>query len=445
MLLFISAILLCVPLRIFVPALGVEIAPSDGLCLIALPYVLFIYQRANKWLLTSIAFSLISIIYIQLFFQPGNITRALLSMAFFFKPYLIYLLGRSLAEVNLNPEKFNRNLIYFITFTAFAATIDAILFKGHVTTFVEFERIPGEVIYGGVFDPTFFGLKFHGSNGINGIAVFFSVAFMICLSLGVIMKPKRSLRLVSYIGMMCSLILVLGSGSRQAALGLVVSCLCCFFAGKMTTRRTIKVFFYIVFSLFSCATIVILFSDYFSELFAKILIMIDNIYSGNWDGVSSGRLGLYVILIEDLIKSPLFGTGFSGYGIFDSELGYFDNDVTTSGYTPHNQYLGALWKMGGIAGIFYLIFLWKIIKPFFKAQQEDEYQKRFYIAMMVIIIPFFTVFNMFQDGLSSPSTGPIFLLIVGFYWRHAVNLNLHKSISKNALPDPCLIPSGQPA
>ncbi|PRW94881.1 O-antigen ligase family protein [Pseudomonas fluorescens] len=201
----------------------------------------------------------------------------------------------------------------------------------------------------------------------------------------------------------------------------------------------------LVFSLFSCATIVILFSDYFSELFAKILIMIDNIYSGNWDGVSSGRLGLYVILIEDLIKSPLFGTGFSGYGIFDSELGYFDNDVSTSGYTPHNQYLGALWKMGGIAGIFYLIFLWKIIKPFFKAQQEDEYQKRFYIAMMVIIIPFFTVFNMFQDGLSSPSTGPIFLLIVGFYWRHAVNLNLHKSISKNALPDPCLIPSGQPA
>ena len=422
MLLFFSAILLCIPLRIFVPALGVEIALSDILCLMALPYVLFVYKKINTLLLITILLSLISLTYIQLMVQPGNIVRSILSMAFFFKPYLIFLLGKGIAENNFEPYGFNKKLIYLLTTAAFAATVDAVFFKGHVTTFTEFERIPGEVIYGAVFDPTFFGLKFHGSNGVNGIAVFFSTAFMICLSLGVIMKPKRSIRIISYIGMLCSLILVLGSGSRQAAFGIIVSCLCFFFAGRMTAGRVFRVFLYITFAIISATTIIAYFSDYFVELFAKILLMIDNIYSGNWDGVSSGRLGLYMIIIDDLISSPIFGTGFGGYGLFNSELGYFDNDVSTSGYTPHNQYLGAIWKMGGLAGFFYLIFLWSIVRPFFKAPQADEYQRKFYIAMMAIIVPFFTVFNVFQDGLSSPSTGPLILFIIGFYYNHALDM-----------------------
>jgi len=422
MLLFFSAILLCIPLRIFVPALGVEIAPADVLCLLALPYVFIVHQKINKWLLMCILLSLVSLLYIQLFFQPGNVARALFSLGFFFKPYLIYLLGRSVAAKDFQPENFNKLLICLLSITALAALLDAIFIKGSVAILAEFERIPGELIYGGVFAPTFFGLKFHGSNGINGIAVFFSFAFMVCLSLGVIMKPQGRIRLVAYAGMLCSLILVLGSGSRQAAFGVVMSCLCCFFAGRMTFKRLAMVVLYIVFALVFSTVIISVFSDYFVELFAKILIMVDNIYTGNWDGVSSGRLGLYVILAEDLMKSPIFGTGFSGYGIFDSELGYFENDVSTSGYTPHNQYLGAIWKMGGLAGFFYLLFLWSIIKPFFKNPQSDDYQKKFYIAMVAIIFPFFTVFNLFQDGLSSPSTGPIFLFILGFYSAYASSL-----------------------
>jgi len=422
MLLFFSAVLLCIPLRIFVPALGVEIAPADILCLLAVPYVLLVYKKINKWLFICILLSAVSLTYIQLMVQPGNMVRSILSMAFFFKPYLIFLLGKGISENNFNPYKFNKTIICLITVTALAATIDALFFKGHVTTFAEFERIPGEIIYGGIFDPTFFGLKFHGSNGINGIAVFFSVAFMICLSMGVIMRQDKSVRLISYLGMLCCLILVLGSGSRQAAFGLILGFLCCFFAGRMTAKRIFLVFFYIIASVIAASVIISFFSAYFVELFAKLLIMIDNMSSGNWDGVSSGRLGLYMIIAEDLIKSPIFGTGFAGYGLFDSELGYFDNDVSTSGYTPHNQYLGAIWKMGGLAGIFYIVFLWSIVKPFFKTPQMDDYQRRFHIAMMVLIVPFFTVFNVFQDGLSSPSTGPLILLIVGFYYNHALDI-----------------------
>jgi hypothetical protein len=90
--------------------------------------------------------------------------------------------------------------------------------------------------------------------------------------------------------------------------------------------------------------------------------------------------------------------------------------------------------MGGLAGLFYLIFLWSIVKPFFKTPQNDEFQKRFYIAMMAMVIPFFTVFNVFQDGLSSPSTGPILLLILGFYWRRAFNLNSKNNSTMLARP-----------
>ncbi|AUG00967.1 hypothetical protein CXQ81_10225 [Pseudomonas sp. 09C 129] len=417
MLLFFSALLLCIPLRIFVPALGVEIAPADVLCLFALFYVLTIHPKINRWLLLSIFLSLTSLIFVQSIYMPGNIGRALLSMAFFFKPYLIYLLGQSLGVRNFQPEKFNKTIILLLSITAFAATVDAIFVKHHVAAIAEFERIPGEWILGGIFDPTFFGLKFHGSNGINGIAVFFSFAFMTLLALGVVMKPVKNVKIIACIGMLCCLILVLGSGSRQAAFGVLISGICYLLMGKMTTNRLFWANLSGVFAILVTLVVITFFSQYFVELFAKARIMAENISDGNWDAVSSGRLGLYVILVEDLLKSPIFGTGFSGYGIFDSGLGYFENDVSTSGYTPHNQYLGALWKMGALAGIFYFAFLWNITRPFFRNPQKTKYQRNLYIATAILIVPFFTVFNVFQDGLSSPSTGPLLLFLIGYYRR----------------------------
>lgn len=316
---------------------------------------------------------------------------------------------------SFKPEKLNALLIVLLTFTACVATLDAFIFKGTIATFEEFERVPGEFIYGGVFAPTFLGLKFHGSNGINGIAVFFAFSFMVLLALGIVLKPPKKLVIVAGIGMLCCVILVLGSGSRQAVFGMLLSFLCYLTAGKMTVNRIVWLWLAILFGAVGSTVILVNFSDYFIELTAKSAIMLDNITSGNWDGVSSGRLGLYFILFDDLMDSPIFGTGFSGYGLFDSHMDYFTHDVSTSGYTPHNQYLGALWKMGILPGIFYLAFLWSITYPHLRAPQVTPMQRRMYIAMASMIIPFFTVFNVFQDGLSSPSTGPFMLYLLGYY------------------------------
>lgn len=411
----IAATLLCIPLRIFIPSLGVEVAPADILCLLAVPYILIFAPRINIWLLACILLSCLSLAMTQLIYQPGNLDRAILSIAFFFKPYLAFMLGRQQGLIQFKPEKFNTIFILLLTLTALAATLDGFIFKGTIATFEEFERVPGEFIYGGVFAPTFFGLKFHGSNGVNGIAVFFAFSFMVLLSFGLILKPTKKLIIIACVGMLCSLILVLGSGSRQAVLGILLCFACYLVAGKMTINRVIWLWLSIIFGVLSATVILVYFSDYFIELFAKTSIMLDNITSGNWDGVSSGRLGLYIIFVDDLIHSPIFGTGFSGYGIFDSQMAYFTNDVSTSGYTPHNQYLGALWKMGLVPGVFYLTFLWSITYPHFKAPQVTPLQRRMYIAMAAMIIPFFFVFNVFQDGLSSPSTGPFILYILGYY------------------------------
>ncbi|UVN45744.1 O-antigen ligase family protein [Pseudomonas mosselii] len=420
---FIAAILLCIPLRIFVPSLGVEVAPADILCLLAVPFLLIYARKINTWLLSCILLSIFSLATIQLLYQPGNLDRAILSIAFFFKPYLAFMLGRQQGFTQLKPEKFNSTLIVLLTITAVIATFDAFLFKGTIATFEEFERIPGEVILGGVFAPTFLGIKFHGSNGVNGIAVFFAFSFMVILALGVIFKPQKKLVVISCIGLLCSAILVLGSGSRQAVFGILLCFFCYLTAGRMTTNRVIWLFLAIIFSALTATVILVYFSDYFLELFAKTGIMLDNITSGDWDGVTSGRIGLYIILADDLIHSPIFGTGFSGYGIFDSHMDYFTNDVSTSGYTPHNQYLGALWKMGFLPGIFYLAFLWSITYPHFRAPQTTATQRHTYIAMASLIIPFFSVFNVFQDGLSSPSTGPFMLYILGYYssWLDRTN------------------------
>ncbi|XAF99698.1 hypothetical protein GKC70_07565 [Pseudomonas sp. REB1044] len=187
---------------------------------------------------------------------------------------------------SFKPEKLNALLIVLLTFTACVATLDAFIFKGTIATFEEFERVPGEFIYGGVFAPTFLGLKFHGSNGINGIAVFFAFSFMVLLALGIVLKPPKKLVIVAGIGMLCCVILVLGSGSRQAVFGMLLSFLCYLTAGKMTVNRIVWLWLAILFGAVGSTVILVNFSDYFIELTAKSAIMLDNITSGNWDGVS---------------------------------------------------------------------------------------------------------------------------------------------------------------
>lgn len=416
MLLFLSALLLCIPIRIYVPFLGAELAPADFLCLYALVHILVVERVINSWLLLSIGLSVLSLVFIQVVYTPEDLARSLFSIAFFFKPYFVFSVGAYLAKKHVDTRKFNRTFVLLLTLTALAATLDAVLVKHHVAALADFERVPGEWIYGAVFDPTFFGLKFHGSDGINGIAVFFSFAFMVLLALGITMDARRSTRIVAIVGMMCSLILVLGSGSRQAALGVVLSLCCYLFVGKMTRRRQIVALTSLTVAAVGALVMVIYLSDYFSVIFEKFDLMMNNISAGAWDAVFAGRLGLYSILLSDLAKSPIFGSGFSGYGLFGSEMGFFGaNDLGTTGYTPHNQYLGALWKMGFLAGFCYFMFLWTAVKPIFANKQSNDFQSRLFISAAIMIAPFFLVFNVFQDGLSSPSTGPILMFILGYY------------------------------
>ncbi len=412
------ALLLCIPIRIFVPALGTEIAPADFVCLFAMAHTILMRKAVSTWLLLSIIFAALSVFVIQQFYQPDNLGRAILSLGFFFKPYWVLYLGEDYAKRGLEPSKLNHVLICLLTFTALAALCDAFFFRGYIAGLDNFERIPGEWIFGSVFGPTFFGLKFHGSNGVNGIAVFFSFAFALLLALGFSLREKKSLRIIALTGAFACLILVAGSASRQAIFGALLALASYFCLGKMSARRLAWTLAAGALATAVCGIVLETFSTYFLEISAKLALMMNDILRGNWDGVTSGRLEIYGILLSDLRKSPVFGTGFSGYGLFGSDLGFFNAEFSDTGYTPHNQYLGALWKMGLLAGIPYIIFLWKTIAAFPAYYSKSTQSRRIALAMGIVLIPFLFVFNVFQDGLSSPSTGPFLMFILGFYrWQ----------------------------
>lgn len=412
------ALLLCIPIRIFIPALGTEIAPADFVCLFAMTYTIFMRRAISTWLLLSMIYAVLSVFVIQQFYQPGNLGRAILSLGFFFKPYWALYLGEDYAKRGLEPSRLNHVLICLLTLTALAAVCDAFFFRGYIAGLDNFERIPGEWIFGSVFGPTFFGLKFHGSNGVNGIAVFFSFAFSLLLALGFSLREEKNLRMIALTGAFACLILVAGSASRQAIFGALLALASYFFLGKMSARRLVWTLTAGVLAIGVCVMVLETFSTYFAEISAKLALMMNDISQGNWDGVTSGRLEIYGILLNDLKNSPVFGTGFSGYGLFDSDLGFFNAEFSDTGYTPHNQYLGALWKMGLLAGIPYIIFLLKTIAAFPAHYSKTTQSRRIALAMGIVLIPFLLAFNVFQDGLSSPSTGPFLMFILGFYrWQ----------------------------
>jgi len=124
--------------------------------------------------------------------------------------------------------------------------------------------------------------------------------------------------------------------------------------------------------------------------------------------LSSGRLELQRIAVEQLLHSPLAGTGFHGY-----ELAMAHEDLT--GWSTHVYYLTVIWKMGLLGALVFFVFLSKIIKNSldYSFRTFPEAAKLYSILLCAFLI----VMNMLWDVLLAPSIMCLFAFFVGSMCR----------------------------
>ena len=79
---------------------------------------------------------------------------------------------------------------------------------------------------------------------------------------------------------------------------------------------------------------------------------VNNVREGQISAVSSGRDFLLYLMVEDIRADPLTGTRFQGFALRHSDLG---QHVAES--SPHNTYVGPIFKGGLLVGVPYLLLL----------------------------------------------------------------------------------------
>ena len=130
--------------------------------------------------------------------------------------------------------------------------------------------------------------------------------------------------------------------------------------------------------------------------------------------LSSGRIELQELALEQLFINPIFGTGFNGYN-----LNYKDSNEL-SGWSPHVYYLTSIWKMGIIAFIFYVMFWVNIFKKMFSKNKNFNPTILFIIKLITLILLFL---NLFWDVFLVPNL----MIFFSFFCGSIVSIKTYKN------------------
>ena len=120
--------------------------------------------------------------------------------------------------------------------------------------------------------------------------------------------------------------------------------------------------------------------------------------------LSSGRLDLQFLALNQIVNNPLFGTGFQGFSLDYLNYKGYDN---LEGWSTHIYFLTVLWKMGFIAFTFFCFFLYRINKIVFKSVSLTKEDKSIYLVFIIALF----IINLFWDALLAPNIIILFMFI----------------------------------
>jgi hypothetical protein len=199
--------------------------------------------------------------------------------------------------------------------------------------------------------------------------------------------------------------LILGSLSREAILGYFALLLWYVYSDKVGYFQKTAMTCLIV------GGLIFVFSlDSTTEMLAaKTTQIVEGIEEGDFDKITSGRLGLQSVAVEQFSHNVFFGNGFHGFQLYTQDIIGFE---TVEGLSPHNQLVTTFWKMGALAALPYFLSLILLFKMLGHIRGTDRYT--FFRAFLVVV---FFVLATVWDVLIIPN----FAALLFFVWGSMIN------------------------
>lgn len=385
-------IFLALPIVIF-QIFETEIPLSDLVLAAGFGYLLIsLNTKAALYFIVVVIFALLSVIWTQLEIGNNYGFRPYLSVIFFLKPLLGYFAARGIVKTNAD---------HIVVIRALSLGMSVAIVSIFADVMVNFSGISRDDSF---INGSVLGITQYATYGVNSAASYYFVMFAVILYSLTKLPNNRFFQYFYILALSCCAYLILGSLSREVILGFAFFIYLFYLTCVASVKRRLLLFFAIssvIFSYFFAGQI--LESEFLN---AKINQVIDGWAIGDLNHITSGRIELYEVALNQILQSPVVGTGFHGYQLLP-ELISFDMDPV--GLSPHNQYLTTIWKGGLVFLIAYylnLLFLLKKSKVLLpKIRQFDSLS--IYVVCVLLILA-----NVW-DVLMVANFGAAFFFILG--------------------------------
>lgn len=331
------------PVGISGPA-SLPIAPADIAAGLLIPYVLMPGNkpRESKLFLAGVFFSVVGILIFALGY-PG--LHPFITAAYFWKSWIIYIAAFQWVSQFQNRERATFTMIAGVGAAIWVAILMTLLAwqqSGTLTRYGVHES--GGTVLGYSAGLWSNPVKLYGSGQVNNTGALFAVglAVFITLTLG----SRGLVRMMGATGMVGAMLVIAPSGSRGSLLA-AFTIIAVAFLAKLLSGRNISVGILATLALIAGIT-----ASFLPEILAaspKYLKTLHVLASpmSNVD-VTSGRSDLVEVMVGDVLKSPIIGTGFGDFARFHEFSGELE------GASPHNTYIGPFHKGGILVGVLYM-------------------------------------------------------------------------------------------
>lgn len=351
-------------------------------------FLLISNSRESLLLLIAIFFATLAIVAVLPFassvsFKPFG------SLFLFFSPVTFYFLSRRIINSN-------GGFVFFLRTCLYSAAL--LVLSLYFSIFVLGDGLVRET---GIMNGDFFRLPLAGAYGVHTLVAHY---FLICIIVFYFAKSGHANDFevfVSWVVVLFLTYLMIFSLSREVLLAIIVTTAILIFR-YLSKSKAIILFSLLIF--IGYLGVLYLFDEN-SSWATKIAQTMD---AGDLNELSSGRIELQILALNQLANSPFTGTGFQGYELnFISSESYDD----LRGWSTHAYYLTTIWKMGFIAGSIYFAFFFIAIKDamVFSRKYFYESHKMFAVAIFCFLI----FINLLWDALLATSVMSLFSFLIG--------------------------------
>lgn len=389
-LLFFICFLLVFPIDFIQSDISTIALPISLLLIIpSFQYFLFKKDRNKNSLILSMLFSLLGIVVIQ-FFNNSFTFKPYFSFIYLFTPMFVYFLSTNII-------KDDKSFLLCLKYLSINIIIFSLCFFSSI-----FLKYNGIIREEGTLNGDFFGLKITGVFGVHTLGTQFFIFVYILIHNLFRNKLRWVFKILSIVTIIILIYIIIMSLSRELVLALLI-----FFPFLLVKKYGYIKSFGIILAF--CFFIYFGFSNLIHGILSawetKIAFSND---AKDLNELSSGRLDLQYLAFNQLINNPIFGTGFQGYTLnYASYVGYENLD----GWSTHIYFLTVLWKMGIIAFVSYIAFLYTIIKTTYYSNKMEKSEKYLFLVFIVS----FVIINLFWDALLAPNIMILFIFLLGMF------------------------------